>query len=566
MSSSPRNTIQYFRLKCKHNQHLKMFQPRLHIDPSTMDEISYNRESMQMEWSSYVFDYKRKHGREPLYENQLMSAQRIIQVFASGKNMVLLISGMQAGKTGVMLALAYYMCTHPDDNLVISKTNVHFITGLSDNAWISQNRDYLPRSFAENLEHRPKLDNQFGTHFNELSKNVLIIIDESHIAASKEQTLDKLFKKLSLDDVEKLRERNIYILLVSATPNNTGYYTDKYDEICGLIKMPLAQGYIGLAEIKQDNRLLQAKNLSKPENILEYFQIIESRYPPSLPKYHIIRCLRKTGELAKIAIKDMCKTKGWKFDEHDSVNRIKKIDDKLLEQPATHTVIFIKDFYRASKCFEDTNIGSVYDLSSDDSVTAQGLAGRMCGFNKRSGADAPLVFVNLECADRYIKWLNNKESDYRQGSYQSATLKSTNGQVKVIPSFVTRNADEDSETTEVQTRVTHDNIKKFEFELPENMDDKDFKELVEKEIRPYYSKYTASKFKAFNKPETDNGFYLSVIRSDKRVWSYDNVWDLEYRSGLSSKKNRVRHYFAYHDLKDNRSGKLIVCVFVDNEI
>ena len=43
----------------------------------------------------------------------------------------------------------------------------------------------------------------------------------------------------------------------------------------------------------------------------------------------------------------------------------------------------------------------------DNSAHVQGLPGRMCGWNKRSGPNAPIIYAHRDIIDRYLQIVNN---------------------------------------------------------------------------------------------------------------------------------------------------------------
>ena len=77
-----------------------------------------------------------------------------------------------------------------------------------------------------------------------------------------------------------------------------------------------------------------------------------------------------------------------------------------------HTIILIKNKWRASKSFTDKYIGVVHDrftLNKQIFATeVQGLAGRMVGHGKMKSKVRPIIYCQVRCINEYINLFKNR--------------------------------------------------------------------------------------------------------------------------------------------------------------
>lgn len=508
------------------------------------------RTSMKMEWDSFWHDCRLQDPNAQIFPNQEETAFKIVETFKSGIPMVMLIAGMQAGKTGTVLSAAYNTCIHMDDHNLIKKNNVYFISGMSDIDWVNQMKDSLPPTFAKNVYHRPQINvNMFKD-----SRDMLIILDESHIAANETQTIGAVFSELGFADPKLLIERNIYILMVSATPNHTGHYMLTYGDYSKVVKMIHPHNYCGLQDLLKQGRLKEATPLNVKENAKEFFDNALQLY--TIPKYHIIRCIGKVATEIRDTVQTLCAEYDWNFRMHNSITYINDVDTLLDTPPKRHTVILIKGFWRASKRFSAKNIGQLHDFSADDSVTAQGLGGRMCGYNKNSD-EPPIVYLNMTGVERYIKWIEN-DSDYRNIDYYCNTVKAN--KKRGVKSKKPWN----NGGSALPDNTNDDNYVSLRFKIPERIDEH-FLTSVDTEVKKFIGNYEIRKRKAFDPSRMDElGFYKTALRGGKpHVWTMEEV-DKQRKSCLNEKTN-VRQFIGYENLSDKTSGTLVVNIYVPNK-
>ena len=335
-----------------------------------------------------------------VFDNQKEAAMEIQRLFEVGMIAVTLLALTQVGKTGVMVALAYLMATHPDDKQIIKPENIFIITGMSDKDWLTQTKDNFPDAFVHiytrssfskltNLEH---------------VRNALFIIDECHIAVEEKNQLSKALDRANLTKATSLRERNIKLVQVSATPGYALHNARmKWGDNHGVVTLVPSNKYVGFREFLDAERIMDTHNLR-----VNIFKEIEENIKVvyTTPKYHIFRVNRKE----KIKFEKMVDDNHWKCIEHNCKSR-EDIDDILKSPPDNHTFIIIKNFWRAGKRLQDTHIGIVYDEPAEDpncEVIAQSLAGRLCGNDKQfPGGESPIIYCHLPSVIAYMNWYDS---------------------------------------------------------------------------------------------------------------------------------------------------------------
>ena len=88
-------------------------------------------------------------------------------------------------------------------------------------------------------------------------------------------------------------------------------------------------------------------------------------------------------------------------------------EEVLMSRPESgkHTIIIIKNKWRASKSIPDKYIGVVHDRFTREKVKyaaeVQSLAGRMIGHGKMEKKIKPIIYCKMVCIEEYIKLFSN---------------------------------------------------------------------------------------------------------------------------------------------------------------
>jgi len=396
-----------------------------------MDRRARTRENVHRSFEALESDIQVENPDAKLvFDNQKEAGFEIFENFYDGIMAVTLLALPQVGKTGVMLWISYLMTTTLADEMTINPKNVYIISGMNDIDWQKQTKASFPVALNEHVYTRSDF-NKILT-LNSL-ENALIIIDECHIAVEERQQLSKKLRDAGLNDPESLREKNVRILQVSATPAHTLFNADRvwgdYHAVVRLIPSPK---YIGFEQLLAAERIMDTSGMTSLQLFTEIKTQIQLVYKN--PKYHIVRLGR--GDSA--AFYKMVSDNSWIVKSHNSQSR--EDTDILFETPPlVHTFLVIKGFWRAGKRLNDQNIGIMYEGPSnipDANVAAQSLAGRACGNDKQiPGGDSPIIYCHRKSIVDYVNWAKG-DGSFENKNYQSRHLRvDENGNVNVRSSF-----------------------------------------------------------------------------------------------------------------------------------
>lgn len=416
---------------------------------------------IKKEWVAEKKLYRKNNSRL-VHEPQKEVGKQIISSF-SKNDLVTLCAPPQWGKTGVSLFVSYMMAK----NRGINPNNVFFITAMSDRSWLLQTKERILPMWRDNVFHRNTLH-----HLEDIvdrlkrkgeDKDILIIIDECHIANRRDFTLGKIIESLNLKKQGELRKKNIKILQISATPSNTLIDAEEWvnhTRICPRFN----NNYVSFQTFLDEDRLRDPHNLMTDEGCGNYL----SEVCLDTPKYHFVRSVcsgptgRATYSLTKSSLQKQClkrKAELIELNMKKTPGQIKKIFESLERQPEKHTFILIKNMLGASKTLSDKYIGSVHESvpnEKDNSSEIQGLPGRMCGWTKRRGPSGPKIYCQGEIVENYLK-LYNSGFDFHMEDllWKDSRLKiNEQGKIKSTESYISiKEKEEDVSDTETNGRT-----------------------------------------------------------------------------------------------------------------
>jgi hypothetical protein len=396
-----------------------------------MDREARIREKVKKSFEALESDIRVDNQDAKLvYDNQKEAAFEIFTQFYNGIMAVTLLALPQVGKTGVMLQIAFLMTTTLVEDMRVNPENVYIISGMNDIDWQKQTKASFPSALNEHVYTRSEF-NKINT-LNSL-ENSIIIIDECHIAAEERQQLSKKLDQAGLNNPESLRDKNVRIIQVSATPAHTLFNVIRiWGEDHAIVRLIPSPRYIGFEQLLEHDRITDTSDMTPLQLMNEIQAHIRIVYKK--PKYHIFRLGR--GDSA--VFYDMVSTNSWNVKVHNSQSR--EDTDLLFETaPLTHTFVVIKGFWRAGKRLNDQNIGIMYEGPSnipDANVVAQSLAGRACGNDKQTpGGDSPMIYCHRKSIVDYVNWAKG-DGSFENMNYQSRHLRvDENGNVNVRSSF-----------------------------------------------------------------------------------------------------------------------------------
>ena len=357
-----------------------------------------------------------------------------------------------SGKTAVIHKLIYDIMTFI--LLLVPQENITLTTGMSDTDWYEQTlnnfrlRDnrFLWEELNERNEtfcivHRSNFNKRITHLANNLKKmsNHIFIIDESHFADDVKMTFDKEFTRLGLTE-ERMKEYNIKIILVSATPDvNLSIFSRENNHKLVILKN--GPGYKGFDFYNQREMI---KNYGENLNLEKY---IRQNY--SSPRYHFVRARtqQEKGDY-RSNLKEICNQNNWIFIEDDCDNNFyishennsdekqaRQNNKKIIityEEPIVHTFILIKNKYQASKRLKLTKyVGIISEKPSkslDTSITCNGLIPRFFGYPTLPNFindEKPIFLCNKKCVDEYLDFVNPETPFLYNGkNYTSRRLSS----------------------------------------------------------------------------------------------------------------------------------------------
>ena len=408
------------------------------------------KDAINTDIEAMVFEAKTR-GERLCHPNQVDVGKAVAETIRSNPNVLFQIvcAATQAGKTGCMLSIVRQLTKKTP--VPVNPKHIYVITGLSDNQWLSQTRDRMPSYIrSDNVIHRG--------HFKIVGKrivgqkDVLLFIDEVHIANKEEMSLDKLMQELCLKDAQTMCGRNINIVLFTATPNKlisdiqTQTWSNKQPRWKKHV-LRTSENYVGVEDMLKTDRIFPYKDLyinddpmgpdTQTEEYLSRRREVEpakdairalkdfiiSRYNSHDKRYHIIRT--PTGQKQDVVMERFKRLCGdvFEYDKCDSTT-----DDDVLQKiqhrPEKHTFIFIKEHLRCAVTLKPKcNIGVLYERMSRcvcDDVIIQGLLGRCCGYDNDEGM---VVFTNIDSVERYIKLLQSNFDDIGDFKYRGSRSK-----------------------------------------------------------------------------------------------------------------------------------------------
>jgi len=395
-----------------------------------------------------------------IHDNQIDAAKGLIKAFTAHlhedethearNNHVVLIAKMQSGKTGTCNATINVL----EKTKLYSYFNIEkylYITGMNDNGLHKQTVDRLSSedegqvigAVLDNVcdgdkEINSKPNAKFYVHKNsDLRKNnlklsnCLIFIDESHFGSNESNVLTKFLEINGIDwkNNKFLKEKNIYIVSVSATP---------FDEIISdiaecktVVELETTKQYIGVSEYLDKDCIFDAskndfkitlQNDNPP--IIDYIKVAYDKILNNDNKGVLFirtrdKKLRNNNFIREnFKVVELDARRGGSIDYDLVYNDIQAMVDATIGSQTNRPIIFfVKGAYRAGITLNPTHkdyVFMVYDHSSSPEATAQGLLGRMCGYRSSNNKfKNTLFYVNKQHAEDYAEWekdFNSKDS------------------------------------------------------------------------------------------------------------------------------------------------------------
>lgn len=521
---------------------------------------------------------------EAPFPAQVLAAYQIfIQFFIATAKKVWVHLGaeMQAGKTGAVATLIRLILSN-FRKLNIHPDHIFVITGMSDTAWKKQTKRRLIHDVRNGVEHNNGLDriareirkiyNRYGT-----LKNILVIIDESHIASMANNRPNSIvFNTIKeLCPRENWCENNIRFLTISATdPAKVLDITASADNDCAVVRLQTTPEYQSVETLNAAKRIVAIQSDIHSDWAIENIRKIITEKYNNEPLYHILRpkavnyqraiaALRTNFPDAEIKCWDAA-TNSSKEKESSSVASSVLEDDiniLLEEPPAKTTFIILKNMFYAAKTVEDEHVGIMFDrVGAKDDTNLQSLLGRACGYGK---SKRTIIFTSQQTVNNYITlW---KELCSKKGFPQQARDIPVTVINKKMPRVVAysgaggTNLKTSGRSTITGPQTTEEPSSTRAVANEDNFSSewREFKTFAE-------AKVWATRVR--EKEKNEQGFYLSSTTSSTTVLSYDTIMGIKAGKKtanmpwgkLEVRKHVDRLYVGYKDITDPTSGVFIV--------
>lgn len=379
-----------------------------------------------------------------IFDNQRDAIDKIFNLFYNERKQdVLLLAQMQQGKTGTYLGFVqkYLSHVHGEALIVLSESNNDLLKQIKNDAKQLLSENILKRT---KVIHRPQLKN------DEVGTNVaIIIIDESHLAASIDQkhgqTLEKILYRKGVPPIQ--------LLLVSATPIREialQYFNDNR------VILEETENYYGISKMFKANRIMQSSPVFDKKRINNVLDFQIERLSKE-NKYGIIR-VHKEKEAEKLK---QVVSKLYPHIYCDIRTRNKKnLEFNFFENiPHRSTLVIITGSMRVGKQLKTENITFVWDTSDSNTDTAvQGLLGRCCGYDKKN--HNVTIFCDVEQARNYAKIVESNFTYIENGKTSTIAVSSDFEEAKPI---VTLNLGPILKKLNINSDLLNKNNKKLKF-------------------------------------------------------------------------------------------------------
>jgi len=245
----------------------------------------------------------------------------------------------------------------------------------------------------------------------------LFIWDESHFAQDQGMCPDKFLDQMGImpnGDWRPLRERDNYVLSVSATSFSEASDAIHHDQSKAIVTFSPSSAYMSIKKMKENGMIVPFE--SPKVCVLEQMKSSVARVGQR--KYGIIRICHNVGsgnEDEKFYKMVATKAK-WNIKLYYETTEPEGIDslECLNHEPEKNTLILVKDHCRMGQQLPKQNISFVIEtaVTSRTDVLLQGLLGRMCGYHNYTGIRVCLrkSFVESQELDKYLQFVKKSNS------------------------------------------------------------------------------------------------------------------------------------------------------------
>jgi hypothetical protein len=414
-------------------------------DPDSRDAQHMIRQSRNIAEREDIRQENSKRSDFRCYKEQRLIAENVVHTIQENRRVCFqIVYGFtQTGKTGAMCDIMNRL-VRSKSACIDCQDGMWLMTGVSSTEWMEQTKKRVPHFMRKRVVHLPDLA-KLGKRLRK-QQNVVILVDEAHVAYKQGMSVDKLLNTLlrSTDaacgkDLLEMCRRNISIVFFTATPNllqqeiKNQVWPDGVPCFQEHILRP-GEGYVGIEYLLKKNQLKQCQNMGaggnrkmvlQAEKAIDQFQkTIKKRFADH-PRYHIVRTL--SGKKQKCMTDRIRKVLGdidYDYENFESrFNRqshpLKALQKMLATPPSKHTILFVKEGLRCAVTLNKKHLGVLYDripatTKPDGSTLVQSFAGRATGYDKHD----MVIFTDIKTVRAYLALV---KSEFReQGNFRFA--------------------------------------------------------------------------------------------------------------------------------------------------
>ena len=450
---------------------------------------------------------------------------------------------------GLMIEIAKNMTTHPDNNYVLHRYKIFFITAMSNKSWEDDMKDKIPACFKENVHHHGKLQ-RLKTKLRDI-KNAIIINDEIDSGDKEEQKLHLILRDSGILDMKYMEEKNIRFVFVSATMINELRDLYKWGDKHYTHYMTIPDNYIGHKEFLELGIIQEYYPINDDETAEKWVrEDILQNYGLDY-RVHIVR----TDEKNKDFIFNACMRNNIDFKNHTSDDRIShKEQSDIFNNITNHLVIAVKGLLRRADLIPNKwkmKIGATHERyvkKYDTNVQVQGLPGRMSGYWKDvilNGHKTGPHRTSIDAINEYEEFYKNP---FGKIKYSTTGSKKLFVNPKHIQNLEIINQIKETPLIKIFNKFT--DIDPWFKDYDEN--------------KPWFDENRKCIKRGPNKPnkekKTDsNGFYMCITQTDKelKVRDTEHFEKIEKLNNWGFTKgkndNLFRCYPCYRDINDINS-------------
>jgi hypothetical protein len=361
-------------------------------------------------------------GQYNIHTPQYQTSLEIIDRMNAGIKHLVLVAQMQSGKTGCAKSVIWNLLNYCG----YDQKDIFFICGMNDNNLLEQTKtEFTGLIPYENIyfsKMMQKLISDGKLRSHHFSKGpYFLIIDESHYASNSDSLIYKFLRNvmgITADgQIANWTNKNITILSISATP--LGELANLTQPNCNKnsIHLKTASNYFGLIDMLDQGLLHQAYNLNTESQRSLFLNLMLKSHEKQMHEGHYKYCVVRLGsqttkDQLEVQLKLLLPEPAKYINYHSAqAGTLIDFNDIVGQAPSCLTVIWIYDSLRAGKQLQTEHIDFVHDTHGcAPDVSAQGLAGRLCGYGKANYQVG--CYTNLPSILKYIDWLKH---NYHRG-------------------------------------------------------------------------------------------------------------------------------------------------------